>query len=234
MLVGAFGPGLGAITLTYLNRDQDDFQEFRNRIYDFRRIRPSWVLIILTLWPALHAVSIGITKLLGAPIPGSPFLEELTAKPNTIPLITFMYFLQSGVEEVGWRGYLQEKLGRLLPLPVSSVLTGLIHTVWHLPLFWVVGTNQIMMGFGRDFLIFIVFVIATSVLTAWCYYGNRRSIMAAALLHTAGNLSFDIFAYAPGTTKHLVFVLLSALSAVLVLIYFQVQAKKIRADNSNN
>lgn len=220
-LVGAFGPGFGAIILTYLNRDREDFFEFRDRIYSLRRIRPSWLLIILALWPVLHGAAIGITRLLGDPIPPSPFLDELLARPNTIPLITFMYFLQSGVEEVGWRGYLQEKLGHLFSLPASALLTGLIHTFWHLPLFWVVGTNQIKMGFGPDFLIFILFVISTSVITAWCYYSNNHSIMAVALLHTAGNLCFDIFAYAPGTTKHLAFVLLSTLAAAAVLLYFQ-------------
>ena len=224
-LLGAFGPGLAAILFTYINRDEDDFSDFRDRIYGLHRIRPSWLLIILALWPATHAAAIGITHLAGSPIPSSPFLDELIAQPNTIPLIIFMYFLQSGVEEIGWRGYLQEKLGRLFSLPVSALVTGLIHTLWHLPLFWVVGTNQIKMGFGPDFLIFILFVISTSVITAWCYYSNNQSVLAAALLHTAGNLSFDIFAYAPGTTKHLVFVLLSAFAAVLILFYFQFSKK---------
>lgn len=233
VLVGAFGPGLAAIILTYLNREREDFQDFRNRIYELRRIRPSWILIILSLWPALHALAIGITRLLGAPIPDSPFLEELSAQPNTIPLIIFLYFLQAGVEEIGWRGYLQDKLGQIFSLPISSLLTGMIHAIWHLPLFWVVGTNQMRMGFGSDFLIFIVFVIASSVITAWCYYGNHRSIMAAALLHTIGNLSFDIFAYAPGTTKHLVYVLLSAFFALMVLVYFHVNTKKAQIIERN-
>jgi membrane protease YdiL (CAAX protease family) len=228
MLVGAFGPGLAAIILTYINRDRDDFQEFRSRIYELGRIRPSWLLIILALWPALHAAAIGITHLFDAPIPASPFLDELAAQPNTIPLIVFMYFLQSGVEEVGWRGYLQEKLGNLFSLPVSTLLTGLIHTLWHLPLFWVVGTNQIKMGFGTDFLIFIAFVISSAVFSAWCYYGNNHSVLAVTLLHTTGNLSFDIFAYAPGATKHLIYVLLSVLGAILILFYFQFNTKKIR------
>jgi membrane protease YdiL (CAAX protease family) len=219
MLVGAFGPGLAAIMITYFNRDRDDFNEFRSRIYELSRIRPSWLLIILALWPALHAAAIGITHLLGSPIPASPFLNELTARPNTIPLIIFMYFLQSGLEEVGWRGYLQEKLGNLFSLPVSTLLTGVINTLWYAPLFWVVGTNQIQMGFGPELLVFIALVLSTSIFSAWCYYGNRRSVIAAALLQTTGNLSFDIFAYAPGTTKHWVFVLLSVFGAILVLIY---------------
>lgn len=217
MLVGAFGPGLSAIILNYLKRDLDHFQDFRSRIYELRRIRPSWILIILALWPVLHAGAILITRIFGSPIPDSPFLEELIAQPNTIPLITFLYFLQSGIEEVGWRGYLQEELGKIFSLPVSALLTGVIHAIWHLPLFWVVGSKQIKMGFGIDFLIFIGFVISSAIYSAWCYYGNNHSVMAVALLQTTSNLSFDIFAYAPGTLKHLVFVLLVAAGALLLL-----------------
>jgi len=229
VLIGAFGPGLAAIIRAYHNRHKDDFAEFQSRIYALRRIRPAWILIILGFWPALHAGAIAITRQIGAPIPDSPFLAELQAQPNTIPLIIFLYFLQSGIEEVGWRGYLQEKLGRIFSLPLSALLTGVIHTIWHLPLFWVVGTNQIQMGFGVDFIIFIAFMLGSSIISAWCYYGNRRSIMAAALLHTSGNLSFDIFAYAPGTTKHLIFIILLSCAALLVLIHFQVKNQAIQA-----
>jgi len=218
-LVGAFGPGLAAIILNYLDRDLDQIIDFRKRIYDFKRIRPAWYLIILTLWPVIHGLAIGITTLLGQPIPKSSFLAELLSQTNTIPLVIFLYFLQSGVEELGWRGYLQDKLGQIMGPASSSLLVGVIHTVWHLPLFWVVGTNQIKMGFGVDFLFFVAFVISSSVFSAWCYYGNQRSIMAVTLLHTASNLSFDIFAYPPGTTKHFVFVLLTCLGAILILVF---------------
>lgn len=227
-LVGAFGPGLAAIIVNFLNRDLDQITDFRQRIYDFKRIRPAWILIILAIWPVLHGIAIGITTLLGQPIPESGFLTEILAQPNTIPLVIFLYFLQAGVEELGWRGYLQDKLGQKMGPSLSSLLVGVIHTIWHLPLFWVVGTNQIKMGFGIDFLIFIAFVISSSVFSAWCYYGNQRSIMAATLLHTTSNLSFDSFAYAQGTTKHLVFVSITVLGAAVLIIFFQTSAKKIQ------
>jgi membrane protease YdiL (CAAX protease family) len=227
-LMGAFGPGLAAIIINYLDRDLDQITDFRQRIYELKRIRPAWYLIILTLWPVLHGIAIGIATLLGQPIPKSGFLAELLTQPNTIPLVIFLYFLQAGVEELGWRGYLQDKLGQRMGPAPSSLLVGVIHTVWHLPLFWVVGTNQIKMGFGIDFLIFIAFVISSSVFSAWCYYGNQRSIMAATLFHTTSNLSFDIFAYAPGTTKHLAFVLITVLGAAVLIIFFQTRSKKTR------
>lgn len=228
VLVGAFGPGLAAIIVNYIDRDLEQITEFRQRIYDFKRIRPAWILIILTIWPVLHGIAIGITTLSGKPIPESNFLTEILAQQNTIPLVIFLYFLQAGVKELGWRGYLQDKLGQRMGAASSSLLVGVIHAVWQLPLFWVVGTYQIKMGFGIDFLIFIGFVISSSVFSAWCYYGNRRSIMAATLLHTTSKISFDIFAYAPGTTKHLVFVSLTVIGAAFLIFFFQYRDRKNR------
>jgi membrane protease YdiL (CAAX protease family) len=225
VLVGAFGPGLAAIIFNYFSGDMEQINDFRQRIYDYRLIRPGWILIILALWPALHGLSIGITKLFGNQIPESPFLQEILQQPSTIPVVIFLYFIQAALEELGWRGYLQDKLTDPFGAGPSSLMVGLIHAIWHLPLFWVVGTNQIKMGFGVDFWIFIIFVIATSVISAWCYLGNGRSILAAALLHTTGNLSFDIFAYAPGTLKHLIFVFLMVLVAIAILTYYRITGK---------
>jgi len=67
-LMGAFWPDLAAIILNYLVKDLDQIIDFRQRIYNLKRIRPAWHLIILTLWPVLHGIAIGISTLLGQPI----------------------------------------------------------------------------------------------------------------------------------------------------------------------
>ena len=229
VLVGAFGPGLAAIILNFFSKNLEQITDFSQRIYQVSRIRPGWILIILALWPVLHGLANGLTFFLGEPIPESAFLEEVLGQPNTIPLVIFLYFLQALIEELGWRGYLQEKLTEPFGPSLSSILVGIIHAIWHLPLFWVVGTNQTEMGFGVEFLFFIGFVIASSVYSAWCYLDNSRSILAVTLLHTTGNLSFDVFSYAPGTIKHQIFVSLMILGAASILVYFQIRKRKTRS-----
>ena len=118
---------------------------------------------------------------------------------------------------MGWRGYLLERLQESMDLTKSSLIIGIFHTFWHLPLFFVVGTNQIQMGFGIDFAFYVTFVIASSIYTTWCYMGNGHSTLAATLLHCTGNLSFDIFATAPETMKHRIYIVLMALGAVIII-----------------
>ena len=119
-----------------------------------------------------------------------------------------------------------ERMQRSWGLTSSSLVIGFVHTFWHLPLWWVVGTNQIKMGFGLDFIFFVLFVVATSVVSTWCYMDNHHSTLAVTLLHCSGNLSFDIFAYDPGSMKHHIFVILATLVAIALITHWQTLGEK--------
>jgi len=80
------------------------------------------------------------------------------------------------------------------------------------------------LGFGIDFVFFVLFVITTSVLTTWCYVGNRNSILAATLFHTVGNLSFDIFLTSPETWTHRTYILINVVVAALIIWNWQREA----------
>src|SRR5512136_507114 len=87
------------------------------------------------------------------------------------------------------------------PLKASLVL-GMFHAFWHLPLFFIVGTNQSRYLSGINFSLFIAFVLAGSIYSTWCYNDNHRSTLAVLLLHTVANLSLDTFML-PGTGDHI-------------------------------
>lgn len=139
-------------------------------------------------------------------------------------MVVILYLLQAGLEELGWRGYLLDRLqARWRPL-TASLLVGVVHTFWHLPLFWIVGTNQSRWALGVDTWLFIALVFSGSIYSTWCYNANRRSILAVILLHTTANLCLDIFLL-PGTGEW-IFKILFALSALAIAIVWATPARK--------
>jgi len=216
VLLGIFGPGLAAIILTYAREGQAGRRDFWRRAFDWRRIRPRWYLLIVLLWPALHGVGISLSRLLGAPMPDPALLRELAAQPLTIPVVATLYLVQTGLEELGWRGYMLERVRPAWGPVGGSLLVGIFHAFWHLPMFWIVGTNQIAMGFGADFLLFVAASVSFSFYATWCYEANLRSTLAATLLHWTGNLCLDLCTDGPGTVGYRVYTLLMALGAAAI------------------
>jgi membrane protease YdiL (CAAX protease family) len=216
VLVGVFGPGMAGIIVTWRERGRSGLRDFWRRATDFRRIRARWYLIILLLYPALQLLAIAISLLAGNDWQAPALLQQVAAQPIQAPIVLILYFLQAGLEELGWRGYMLDRVqpGRG-PLRASLVV-GLFHAFWHLPTFWIVGTNQIEMGFRLDFLLFVLTATATSFYETWSYYGNGRSTMAATLLHTVGNLLIDLCTEGPGTFQFRTFSLLIVAGAVMI------------------
>jgi membrane protease YdiL (CAAX protease family) len=220
LLAGVFGPGLAAIVLVHLREDKAARRDFWARALDPRRIRPIWYLIAVLLWPALHLIAMAVNALLGGSPPGFPLVGELLAQPAGLLVVPALYLIQAGLEELGWRGYMLDRLqARWSPLPASLVL-GICHALWHLPLFWVAGTNQIEYGFGPDFVLFVAYVLAASIYSTWCYNDNRRSVLAVTLLHFTANLSLDIFT-APGPQFRIYQLLAIAVAVVIGAIWLR-------------
>ena len=116
-IAGVFGPAIGAKLVL-----GKSFKELLASIGSARK--RTWVhLLILTI---LYTLSI---------VFWSPLLPGFS--PLRIALLFLMTtLLTGGNEEIGWQGFLQPSLEKILPFPLATVTTGLIWAVWHLPLFF--------------------------------------------------------------------------------------------------
>jgi membrane protease YdiL (CAAX protease family) len=224
VFLGVFGPGIAGIFLTYREQGKEGGRDFWRRVFDFRRISFKWYLLILLLFPALHMISVGINYWLGGDPPEFAFIKESLAMPAGILVVVILYLLQSALEEFGWRGYMLDRLQAIWKPVTASLVLGIFHAFWHLPLFWIVGTNQSRYLSGIDFSIFIIFVVAGSIYSSWCYNDNRRSTLAVILLHTVANLSLDTFLL-PGTGEY-IFKIVAAFGAVLIAITWMLPTLK--------
>jgi CAAX protease family protein len=216
VFIGIFGPGLAGILLTYREGGREKVDDFWRRALDFRRIRPFWIGIILLLWPAMHLLANLTSKAMGGELPTSELAGQLKSQLFIIPVVVVLYFVQAGLEDLGWRGYMLERLLQRWSPVTSSLLVGISHAFWHIPFFLIVGTGQMKIGFGVNFLLFISQAVVFSIYATWCYVGNRHSTLAAILLHTVGNLCNDIFTLQPGTMKFPIYTLFMVLGSFVI------------------
>jgi uncharacterized protein len=93
-------------------------------------------------------------------------------------------------EEIGWRGYLLPRLAEALPLRQSALLTGLLHGVFHLPLYLL--TSSYMTAGSRWVVVPLAMVAFTfgGVFYAWLRL-TTDSVWPVAVGHNAFNAFFE-------------------------------------------
>ena len=117
-----------------------------------------WYLIVFLLGP----IYTGITFLISRYGLNLPFESEMLQNPLMI-LIGFFYifFLRGPLgEELGWRGYALEKMQEKLNSYWSSLILGLVWSLWHLPLFFMPNAIQSQIPIWQ----FIIYTVTVTFL----------------------------------------------------------------------
>ena len=173
-MIGGFTPSLVGLLLTWLQEGKEGLKRMGRRVIQFN-LGLRWYL-----------AEIGIVLLIGL---GEIILDTLI----TGQAFNFSLFIQQAgsflpliiigplSEELGWRGYAQERMQKAWSPALSGAILGVAWAFWHLPLFFMIGTSQHELGL--PFLPFIVMLSALSVIYAWFLNNTRGSIWSAILFH---------------------------------------------------
>jgi len=125
-------------------------------------------------------------------------------------------FLTGGNEEIGWQGFLQPSLEKILPFPLATVTTGLIWAVWHLPLFFTPGSSQA----GTSFLVFTAACLLARFWLA-ALYKVSQSILYCVLFHGAINTIGEGIFLGKGTENPLFFLGYILMAAYSIYLWYQ-------------
>ena len=174
-VLGGFVPSLVAIGLTWQRKGHAGLRALWKRTFQFR-MGGAWYAAILLVVILGTAGQIAIGRMLGSTVDLSLFLTRIGA---ALPLIV----LGPLSEELGWRGYALDRLQTRWNALAASLILGSIWSLWHLPLWFIIGTGQ--SGGGCPFLAFLIGTTATSIFYTWLYNNTDRSIWSAVLLHWA-------------------------------------------------
>ncbi len=196
LLLGVMGPMVTGIGFTYLTRDKEGRRDYWKRVISFKRIPARWYLVILLFVPVLNILAALLDVLTGGS--GATWGEaalNLVSNPlSVIPSILFASLIPF-IEELGWRGYVLDRLQEKRSALVSNLILGVVWSLWHLPMFFVQGSYQANLGVGTlEFWLFMIGVIPLSFAFAWIYNNTRRSILAVILFHAMVNFTGEIIA----------------------------------------
>ena len=97
-----------------------------------------------------------------------------------IPMFNYNLFGGPLFEEFGWRGFLQPRLQLRMPAWLAAVVTGVLWSAWHLPLF-LVGWG------GESFMLFLLTLVGVSIVMAFAFNASGQSLVVAILMHSAFN-----------------------------------------------
>lgn len=189
--IGGLGVPLGGVYMTWKMAGKDGLKDLWKRIYDPKRISGRWWFAIIMFYPLIKLIGwllawqLNITS---QPLEFQQILNLITDPLNLLYSSIFILLLGPLPEEVGWRGYLLDRLQlRFNPLG-ASIIVGLLWFAWHLPLFFMPGYYE-RVGGSPDPLQFGVLIILGSILYTWIYNNTDRSILGAIVLHFAGNFT---------------------------------------------
>lgn len=156
----------------------------------------------------------------------APWFLLILALPLTI--------IGGGVEEVGWRGFLQPAMERRFRFPLATILVSVIWYVWHLAL-WLEPTSNhygdSLIGFG--IMIFIWSFIGAAI------YKATESVFACMMYHAFinaigaiydWNSLFDVF---PGNIKINTYRVIMLIAAIVIWLASDRKRKSKNTPNDN-
>lgn len=193
-------PAIASYAITKKKGKTDHFREWLKTIFYAKNngLPYAFVAIGLVLYFSIHAIVSGYAET------ALPFYTLLLSLPGNLFI--------GGLEEAGWAYVLQPRLDQKFGYVFSCIITGGIWILWHIPLFFIPGTNH---GEGLiDFRMFAVQCLALRFfLGAICKIAGKSSTFMCVLFHTVFNAATFTFAAMTATWKGAI-----AADAVMILV----------------
>jgi uncharacterized protein len=179
-IIGGSSPTIFACIFVFGNKDKRVKHAFMQKLLSFKHPFPFWLFAMF-----LPVVLGGIFQLLYVLLSPYTFTNDIPFYFFVVSLFTSIIF--GGLEEIGWRGFLQEQFMGKVNLVGLSVLIGIIWGLWHVPLFFVEEVSH----YSSDFFPFLLGAIMFSTYLTWLY-AKTNSIILVVIFHAAINASGTI------------------------------------------
>lgn len=233
LILGGFGPSLAGLILVRLTGGRDGVRSLLRRLFIWK-VNPLWYVgvllspfIVIAATERLHsALHDRVPDFANNPLifPCAQYNTAQTlAKFNhlslLIPLFVMVLLIAGPLgEELGWRGFALPELQRRRSPLIASLILGVLWGVWHAPLFFVVGAPF----FGAPLWLFIIMMVALSILFTWVYNNTKGSLLLVLLFHAAIDTAIyylRLFPTITGIMRPVIMVALAIIGLAVILVF---------------
>jgi len=100
-------------------------------------------------------------------------------------------FVNGGLEEIGWRGYILPFLEKKFGLITGSLILGLVWAIWHIPLWFIPGISQSYMNFFG----FTLMCIGYSYFLSLVIEASGNRLLSGVIAHGSINAFSALFPF---------------------------------------
>lgn len=180
--LATFCPMIAALILTRGANRAERRTSLLKRSFDLGRIaNKAWYVPILFLNPAMAFLSYELMRSWGMPLP-----PPHVSIPAALALFV-AFFIGAVGEEVGWSGYLLDRMQERWGVLGAGILLGSVWAVWHLVPYVQAHRSPTWIAWQ------CLNTVATRVLLVWLFNNTGKSVFAAILYHAIGNVCVFLF-----------------------------------------
>ncbi|MBD3406098.1 MAG: CPBP family intramembrane metalloprotease [Candidatus Lokiarchaeota archaeon] len=215
LLLGGGSPTIAAVITAILAFGGDGakniFSGFTREITQKPMIVVAILLPFITFYAAIALMVIAGSSLLFLDASYAVFLPILLSN-----------FLMNIWEEIGWRGFGLPTLQKTQNAFVSSIILGIVWSLWHWQYFVIPNSAQIEI-YG-NFLIFSIHTIVVTILYTWIYNSTNGNLFSVTLYHAITN-TVGFLIYSTGFVIPAIFTLgINSVLAIVVIVIYRVKS----------
>jgi len=205
-LLGGASPLIATIIYLVITKE---WKNFFYRFYNFHEV--NYIAWAIALSPIIILVSTHL-------IVFNQFNINIEFKEIGMFYVLFLLFFGPIPEEVGWRGILFNDLNKL-SFKKAQFIVMIVWLIWHIPLFFIVGTYQYNIGIlSLGFIFFCLNIILQSLIMGYLFLIGNKNILLPILFHYFVNLFGEMFN--KNTVSEVISIILYGLLLVTITLTF--------------
>lgn len=193
-LIASYGPSLAAVILIALTQGSAGLRRTAQSMVHWR-VGTRW-LLLAALFEFVLFLSITLLYFLThpeAPLPGGvAIVSGMVSVCVTFVVGLFRWGLP---EEIGWRGWLQPQLQNTMSPFTTSLIMGVIITLWHihpnsLPEIAAVKEDVYLIGHYPEVIERLIITIPITLVITYIYNNTQGSLLVMMIFHSSNNTSY--------------------------------------------